>query len=231
MVGLQVRNLADAPMQLRAAFTLGDLAKGALINGATMTFTFKPAPDFITSALLRLRRDVLLNNFTLTKHCSMRMEQRAIDLPRIIECIREGSIGVGRRVENWIGGCFYYKGLVTYVYAPFGDFNAFPKIVTTFLATEDYFPQLDELIDTPRVETVEHVRVVKEVKEVVRNLDSLSVKELEAVLAQKKKEALADLQAKRDALQAQIAAAKASLDRLFSQLSATDLELEETCHE
>lgn len=196
-----------------------------------MSYTFRPAPENITVALLRLRRDVLLNNFTITNHCSMRMKQRSIDLPRIIECIREGSIGVGRRVENWIGGCFYYKGLVTYVYAPFGDFNAFPKIVTTFLATEDYFPQLDDLIDTPRVETVEHVRVVKEVKEVVRNLDSLSVKELEVVLAQKKNEERANLQAKRDALQAQIAAARASLDRLLSQLSAADLELGEACHE
>jgi hypothetical protein len=79
-------------MQRKAAFTSGDLAEGALIQVTIMTFTFRPAPENISAALLRLRRDVLLNNFTLTKHCSMRMEQRAIDLPRIIECIREGSV-------------------------------------------------------------------------------------------------------------------------------------------
>jgi hypothetical protein len=192
-----------------------------------MTFAFRSAPDNIAAVLLRFRGDILHNNFTLTKHCALRMEQRSIDLPRIIECIREGSIGVGRRIENFIGGCFYYKDLVAYVYAPFGDFNAFPKIVTVFLASEDYVPRMDELIEEPRVETVERVKVVKEVKEVVRDLDSLSIKDLEAVLALKKNEARVSLRAKRDALHAQSANAKAALKRLTEQLAAIELELNE----
>lgn len=169
-------------------------------------FEFRPAPDSIAGVLNRFRTDILANNFGISAHANERMTQRGITLDQILDTVRNGQFGTTSKIDNFIGGCYFHKGIFVLAYAPFGDYNARPNVVTVFKQGEEDTPYIEDLITT---KTVTEVKVVEKV--VTKPVDDMSIEELSALLESKKQAKAAEETARKEKRVAELTAKQTSL--------------------
>ena len=193
-------------------------------------WTFSPAPDSISRVLEKFRKDIGNNTFNISTHANQRMVDRNITLAEIKDTVKNGQCGLGKKIDGVIGGCFYHKQLVVVVYAPYGNFDAIPNVVTVFREKDEDLDNISvvDLLTAPAPQQVVH-RVVEKVVEKKVLTEELSDEELEELLKKRKaakaeaeetaKKAKQDgLRARRQELLNQVADAQAEIDAIEKEL-------------
>ena len=187
-----------------------------------------PAPENIARVLEKFRTDIRNNAFTISPHANMRMVSRAISHTEMYDAVVSGQTVTGRRIPDYIGGRFFHKGLFVAVYAPFGDLGATPCVVSVCRDGEvdDY-----EITDLPSVTALQNLRQqVDELSlKVSQAAESLSIEELEELLARRKAQREAELAEaaarEREEKMQRRAAMLAERSRLDADIRALESEL------
>jgi len=178
---------------------------------------FRPASDSIAKALSRFRRDILDDQFNISTHANLRMTQRGIPVKEILECVRDGQPGAGKVVEDFIGGCFYHKGLYCFFYAPYGDHTARPNLVTLYREGEEMEYNVEDLIQE---------KVVTKIVEKIVKVDAsdLSLEDLMALVQRKTEEKAEAEKAQKEARKAGLIAKR---DDFLARIAALHEQLKE----
>lgn len=187
-----------------------------------------PAPENIARVLESFRADIRNNAFTISPHANMRMVSRAISHTEMYDAVVSGQTVTGRRIADCVGGRFFHKGLFVAVYAPAGDLGATPCVVSVCRDGEvdDY-----EVTDLPSATAFLQLRQqVEELSQKVSQAaESLSIEELEELLARRRAQREAELAEQaareREAKMQRRAELLAERDRLDADIHALETEL------
>lgn len=184
------------------------------------------APESIARVLEKFRDDIRNNAFTVSPSANKRMVSRAISHTEMYDVVANGQAVTGRRIPDYIGGRFFLNGLFVAVYAPFNDRDAYPCVVSVY---RDGEPDDVEVADLPTVTDVQNLKQQVETlsKKVSAAAESLSIEELEELLARRKaqrEEELAEQaaleRAEKMARRQELLADKAAIDREIIAIEA-----------